>query len=542
MVDTTESAGSTESGYSPLLAQMLKLDPEKIGSVSLSALGRQAMGSETEEYKRARSEVDAARETMRAALENRKGRIDPSMLALAQGFLAPTRTGSFGESLGAASGAYAKAQEGEENRMAQLAKMRYELANAQLGEEREAAKLGLSVAGKLSPKMTAYQQQVMAEGINPRSPEGINRVKELLALDKATPEMKTFAAQSNISMTDPTFAAQFKMFEGTKSLRETAARLGLDLNDPTQRERAQQEMQRDTFRTQNPDLAKALQRFGGDPLKPADLTRAQRELQTDVNLERTGKQMTIAQQNAQTIRTKQEIDEHIRQGDFGAVAGKAIEMGVPLDPKASYAGLNKIEAAKKREAESKEANKYITETIAPLVAGADADIIDLKRALKLNSEISTGYTYGLGMGIGDIAKLTSGDRAKISEFDSLAAKAAKMNRIPGDSNVSNADMKWMALGTFSSDKAPSTNKNIIEFNLAQRQRDRDFNDYLQRYAAVNGAITPHAQAQWRKYLEANPITTTDDKGSIRINPNRMTFQQYFSMPRVKVDAQGREQR
>lgn len=542
MVDTTESAGGTDSGYSPLLAQMLKLDPEKIGSVSLSALGRQAMGSETEEYKRARAEVDAARETMRAALENRKGRVDPSMLALAQGFLAPTRTGSFGESLGSAVGAYGKAQEGEDNRRAQMAKMRYELANAQLGEEREAAKLGLSVAGKLTPKMTAYQQQVMAEGIDPRSPQGINRVKELLALDKATPEMKAFAAQSNVSMTDPTFAAQFKMFEGTKPLRDTAARLGLDLADPVQRERAQQEMQRDTFRTQNPELAKALQRFGGDPLKPADLTRAQRELQTDINLERTGKQMTIAQQQAQTTRTKQEIDEHIRQGDFGAVAGKAVELGVPLDPKTSFAGLNKIEAAKKREAESKEANKYITETIAPLVSSADADILDLKRALKLNSEISTGYTYGLGMGIGDIAKLTSGDRAKISEFDSLAAKAAKMNRIPGDSNVSNADMKWMALGTFSSDKAPSTNKNIIEFNLAQRQRDRDFNDYLQRYAAVNGAITPHAQAQWRRYLEANPITTSDSKGTITINPNRMTFQQYFSMPRVKVDAQGREQR
>ena len=541
MTDETQAAGSTESGYSPVLAQMLKVDPNKIGSISLSALGRQAMGSDTEEYKRARADVDAARETMRLALENRKGRIDPAMLALAQGFLAPTKTGSFGESLGTAAGAYGRAQEGEENRQAQLAKMRYELANARLNEESEAAKLGLSVAGRLTPKMTAYQQQVQAEGIDPRSPQGIARVKELLALDKSTPEMKTFAAQSGLSITDPTFAARYKMFEDTKPLRETAARLGLDINDPTQRQRAQQEMQRDTFRTQNPDLAKALQRFGGDPLRPADLARAQRELQTDVNLERTGRQMTIAQQNAQITRTKQEIDDHIRQGDVNAIAAKAIEVGVPLDPKSSFAGLNKIEAAKKREAMTKEANKYITETIAPLVAGADADILDLQRALKLNSEISTGYTYGLGMGIGDIAKLTSGDRAKISEFDSLAAKAAKMNRIPGDSNVSNADMKWMALGTFSSDKAPSTNKNIIEFNLAQRQRDRDFNSYLQNYAAVNGAITPHAQAQWRKYLEANPITTRDEKGTIRINPNRMTYQQYFSMPRVKVDAQGREQ-
>jgi hypothetical protein len=537
----SEETQAAESGYSPLLAQMLKVDPEKIGSVSLSALGRQAMGSETEEYKRALAEVAAARETMRAALDNRKGRVDPSMLALAQGFLAPTRTGSFGESLGTAVGAYSKAQEGEDNRRAQLAKMRYELANAQLGEEREAAKLGLSIAGKLSPKMTAYQLQVQAEGIDPRSPQGINRIKELLALDKSTPEMKAFAAQSGLSMVDPTFAAKFKMFEDTKSLRDVAARLGLDVNDPTQRQRVQQEMQRDAFRTQNPELAKALQRFGGDPLKPEDLARAQRELQTDVNLERTGKKTTIAQQNAQTIRTKQEIDDHIRRGDVDAIAGKAVEVGVPLDPKSAYAGMNKVEAAKKREALSKEANKYINETIAPLVAGADADILDLQRALKLNSEISTGYTYGLGMGIGDVAKLTSGDRAKISEFDSLAAKAAKMNRIPGDSNVSNADMKWMALGTFSSDKSPSTNKNIIEFNLAQRQRDRDFNSYLQNYAAVNGAITPHAQAQWRKYLEANPITTRDEKGTIKINPSRMTYQQYFSMPRVKVDAQGREQ-
>jgi len=93
------------SGYSPLLAQMMKIDPEKIGNVSLSALGRQAMGSESESYKAAKAEVDAARETMKQALENRKGRVDPTYLALAQGFLAPTRTGSFGESLGTAVGA-----------------------------------------------------------------------------------------------------------------------------------------------------------------------------------------------------------------------------------------------------------------------------------------------------------------------------------------------------------------------------------------------------------------------------------------------------
>jgi hypothetical protein len=536
MAEPTEDT----SGYSPLLAQMMKIDPEKIGSVSLSALGRQAMGADSDAYKAAKAEVDAARETMKQALQDRKGRIDPSMLALAQGFLAPTRTGSFGESLGTAAGAYGKAQEAESDRNAQLAKMRYELALKAVDEEKEAARLGLSVVSKLTPQMTAYQKQVQSEGIDPRSPAGINRVKELLAVDKATPEMKAFAGQSGVSLTDPQFAMKFKMFEDTKGLREIATRLNLNLNDPEQLVKAQQEAQREAFRKDNKLVADALQTFGGDPINPRDLARAQKIVDENVRLDQTSKRTSIAQQIAQTTRTKQEIDDHIRNGDINAVVTKAMDVGVPIDPKTSYRGLNKIEMAKKRESDLTESGKYIREKISPFTSGIEDDIRDLERALKLNSEISTGYTYGIGMGIGDLAKLTSGDRAKINEFDSLAALAAKQNRIPGDSNVSNLDVKMMQLGTFSSDKEPSTNKTLLEFKIAQRRRDAEFNKYMADYAAVNGAITPYAEAQWRRYLDANPITTRDDKGKVSINPNRMTYQQYFSMPRVRVDSQGRE--
>tara|TARA_R110000868_G_scaffold24674_2_gene97043 strand:- start:2321 stop:3940 length:1620 start_codon:yes stop_codon:yes gene_type:complete len=536
MADTAEDT----SGYSPLLAQMLKIDPNQIGSVSLSALGRQAMGADSDAYKAAKAEVDAARETMKQALQDRKGRIDPSMLALAQGFLAPTRTGSFGESLGTAAGAFGKAQEAESDRNAQLAKMRYELALKAVDEEKEAARLGLNVVSKLSPKMTAYQQQVQSEGVDPRSPSGISRIKELLAVDKATPEMKAFAAQSGVTLTDPQFAMKFKMYEDTKGLREIATRLNLNLNDPAQLVQAQQEAQRDAYRKENKLVADALQTFGGDPLNPKDLTRAQKIVDENVRLEQTSKRTSIAQQIAQTTRTKQEIDDHIRQGDFNAVAAKAVDVGVPIDPKTSYAGLNKIEAAKKRDHDLNESGRYIREKITPFTSGIEDDIRDLQRALKLNSEISTGYTYGVGFGIGDIAKLSSGDRTKISEFDSLAALAAKQNRIPGDSNVSNLDVKMMQLGTFSSDKEPKTNETLIKFKLAQRERDMQFNKYMADYAAVNGAITPYAEAQWRRYLDANPITSRDEKGKVSINPNRMTYQQYFSMPRVRVDSQGRE--
>ena len=271
-------AEEAADSYSPALAKMLGIDPTKIESVSLSALGRTAMGADTESYKAAKAEVDAAREAMKAALQDRKGRIDPSMLALAQGFLAPTRTGSFGESLGTAVGGYSKAQEAEADRAAKLAQMRYELANAALGEEKEAAKLGLNVAAKLTPKATAYQQQVRSEGIDPNTPEGIARVKELLAIDKATPEMKAFAAQAGISLLDPAFSAKFKLYSETQGLRDVAAKFGFDLNTPEGR------------------------------------AAAQRQAQIDINLERAGKQTTMEAQRTQIQRTRQEIDEHIRQG------------------------------------------------------------------------------------------------------------------------------------------------------------------------------------------------------------------------------------
>ena len=536
MAEPTEDT----SGYSPLLAQMMKIDPEKIGSVSLSALGRQAMGADSDAYKAAKAEVDAARETMKQALQDRKGRIDPTFLALAQGFLAPTRTGSFGESLGTAAGAFGKAQEAEADRNAQLAKMRYELSLKAVEEEKEAARLGLNVVSKLTPQMTAYQKQVQSEGIDPRSPAGINRVKELLAVDKATPEMKAFSGQSGVSLTDPQFAMKFKMFEDTKSLRDIATRLNLNLNDPEQLVKAQQEAQREKFRAENKLVSDALQTFGGDPINPRDLARAQKIVDENVRLDQSSKRTSIAQQIAQTTRTKQEIDDHIRNGDINAVVTKAMDVGVPIDPKTSYRGLNKIEMARKREKDLEESGRYIREKISPFTATIEDDVRNLERALKLNSEISTGYTYGMGLGIGDFAKLTSGDRAKINEFDSLSALAAKQNRIPGDSNVSNLDVKMMQLGTFSSDKEPTTNKTLLEFQIAQRRRDAEFNKYMADYAAVNGAITPYAEAQWRRYLDANPITVRDEKGKVTINPNRMTYQQYFSMPRVRVDSQGRE--
>lgn len=83
------------------------------------------LGEADEKYKTALAEITAA-------LDARKNRtFDPVMLAMAQGFLAPTATGSFGESLGQVAGSVGKAQQLEQSESLDLAKMRLQLAQSE---------------------------------------------------------------------------------------------------------------------------------------------------------------------------------------------------------------------------------------------------------------------------------------------------------------------------------------------------------------------------------------------------------------------------
>lgn len=70
-----------------------------------------------------------AQKNAREKFEERSNRLfDPTMLAMAQGFLAPTKTGSFGESLGNVAASVGPAQAAEEKRIMEMAKMRLEMA------------------------------------------------------------------------------------------------------------------------------------------------------------------------------------------------------------------------------------------------------------------------------------------------------------------------------------------------------------------------------------------------------------------------------
>ena len=77
--------------------------------------------------------AEAALQRLSDALESRNNRFfDPQMLALAEGFLAPTRSGGFGESLGNAANRLRVAQESQ-------GKQDIESAQAQIGVAQQKA-------------------------------------------------------------------------------------------------------------------------------------------------------------------------------------------------------------------------------------------------------------------------------------------------------------------------------------------------------------------------------------------------------------------
>ena len=78
-----------------------------------------------------------AQQRLQTALEARRNRVfDPEMLALAQGFLAPTQTGGFGESLGLAAKNLREAQAQQEKEERDIAKSQLELAGMGLEVQR----------------------------------------------------------------------------------------------------------------------------------------------------------------------------------------------------------------------------------------------------------------------------------------------------------------------------------------------------------------------------------------------------------------------
>lgn len=102
--------------------------------------------------------LDAQRNAREKFEERSNNRLfDPTLLAMAQGFLAPTKTGSFGESLGNVAASVGPAQAAEEKRIMEMAKMRLEMAQQ-------------GVQTEMQTKAAEARQRAINEDLGPDSP------------------------------------------------------------------------------------------------------------------------------------------------------------------------------------------------------------------------------------------------------------------------------------------------------------------------------------------------------------------------------------
>jgi hypothetical protein len=118
--------------------------------------------TETPGEKKSLEDFLRIQDELEQALNNRRQLFDPVMLAMAQGFLAPTKTGKFGEALGNVAAQVGPAQQAEEKRMLENIAMRRELAAAKLGAQQasrdEAMLRGMMGAPSAAPASLATSE------------------------------------------------------------------------------------------------------------------------------------------------------------------------------------------------------------------------------------------------------------------------------------------------------------------------------------------------------------------------------------------------
>lgn len=119
-------------------------------TTSKGALQAPSLYAETPTEKKSLEDFLRIQDELEKALTNRQQLFDPVLLAMAQGFLAPTKTGKFGEALGNVAAQVAPAQQTEEKRMLENIAMRKDLAAAKLGAQ-QAARDEQMMRGLLKP-------------------------------------------------------------------------------------------------------------------------------------------------------------------------------------------------------------------------------------------------------------------------------------------------------------------------------------------------------------------------------------------------------
>lgn len=141
----------------------------------------------------------SAMKEIKESLERRSG-LDPTMLALAQGFFAPTKSGGFGESISNAAANYLPVQQAEDKRIQELAGLRLQIASAEKGEanKRAAQQAFMQMTGNAPASAAGTKGDAQAEGQGGQPPASAMKpvtIADALRYAGQFPDQKDLAAR-----------------------------------------------------------------------------------------------------------------------------------------------------------------------------------------------------------------------------------------------------------------------------------------------------------------------------------------------------------
>jgi len=173
---------------------------------------------EDEEYK---LDFKKSQADLKAALAARENQLfDPVLLALSQGFAAPTKTGGFGESLSSAAGLANTAAQGQQKSLMENAQMRMQLAQMGLEQGRK-EKAQNMVSGLFNPKPAEGAPSVGAPAVGATA---VGATDGVLANESAKPSAPPTGGMRSITGADI-----FKISQYDKEMGDALAKaVGVD--------------------------------------------------------------------------------------------------------------------------------------------------------------------------------------------------------------------------------------------------------------------------------------------------------------------------
>jgi hypothetical protein len=195
----------------------------------------------------------------------------------------------------------------------------------------------------------------------------------------------------------------------------------------------------------------------------------------------------------------------------------AMDRGVPIAVIDPYRGMS----TKQKNAAMPIEQRNIEQRLGDMAkAQSDArdGITKMNRFMKLNERVDSGAFKGR------LPALTAAEQ----EMDAITAEVSRKMKQPGEGSVSDFDARMFINATVARTKGYGANKNIAEAYKIMRRNEIDRISFLQDFAAVNGHLRG-ADAEWRDYIESNPIFIPHPTkpGVIVVNTKRPTYKDYF---------------